>query len=726
MSSAFFELYRSTVFELAKTMVIKFDPAAQTINRELAMLGHDIDLHDKTTWKYYMNLSGMYHYTDTVMQIESLDQPGVMIDFTLQNLEANRLTKLEYRYGSRFYKRLVNAYPTQEFLILGILHPVDITAAIEAEDGDILYYNPTLIEDNESNLIPELQSWVKNFIARWYIDDYSKVDTLFQGAMLGVLFVNIPQRIMNIRLSNAKTERAHSYHIREYLESNGRLAKYIRFLTKKQMLFLYRNIRYIHRNAGQRRIFLLLVEKILSERALPLAGYNLEHALENILTNLVPEVIVRREAINFIQTGTGSDTRTVSYLVNKEAEETPISAFEESVAVTQTSEKMIKHFGDDLTTKVLESSVLDLTDSVVFPLANVLLNHWIYYAATNQYTSVVAITNPSTGERLFVNVKDAAILYIYCMRKGFLKDDANEIPDEIPEWPCRILRQDPAPTAADLLNVVDSDYVKPEVIQAALAIEYETPVMGTPEAFYEACQAIQTGLMAHRDLYVRQEHLYTRGLVERMVGSFYFNTLVELTDTPTTYTDWLIDKGIDFDTMTPEDYRVLSVELVRQATGAGINTSKQLREMHRAMIELMQQLSSYSVQYIRSINSASTLIIDNITQRVGDTLESFADNAVVKIPIAVASKTRFHHESFTFFGVNGERSTPPPEFRASEYINIETGLELDAEGNFSAFYKVPFSTVSVLPDSIVTSDLDTSIVIADVPDYTYPSNDFYP
>lgn len=884
MSNSFYELYRSKVFELAKTMVIKFDDAAVTINEELSTVyGLVIDEFDKPTWKYYLNLAGEYHSFDTLMQIPSLDNPGNTIDFTKANLAANRVTRAEYFYGSRFYKRLVEKYPDQEMLILGILNPVDIDTAISAKDGTILTYNKKLVEENETNLIPELETWIFNFIARWHNSDYVKVDNLYLASMLGILFLNLPQAIMNIRLKNTKTEYVHSYHIREYLESHGHLAPFLPYLTTKQALWLYRNILYVHRNSGKRETFKKLVDILLTERNLPLVRYDLRHTLGDIDTDLqaslaeylllnplgteeewydifyrqVPDVIVRRHEINFIQTGTGSNERSLEYIIGKESEETPIGVLEEQKEIIDTKDKMIKLFGNRLPTKVLESSVIDTTDSVTYPLADVLLNHWIYYSTSGDYLTTISVTNPSTGERLFINAKNALILYMYSLQKGFLVDDVNagsaertyngigelgpeiltndnwtldylnpvitvagqsaldayllanpsdtyedwvetldeieqddyfdpgtplDISDDIPQVAARLIRRDVSPLEADLRKVIingidggtDSvinndgiaawsafklvngpsfskwfetllvqdilDYFDPsvanelisvggvsqDVINDALAVEYELQSMSTPDAFYEACTVIQNGLMRHREIYSSQERSLTRGMVEGMISLFYEDRLCDLVDTPTTYTSWIAEQGYDFTTMTPELYRHLSQSIVEKITGAGENTSKLLREMHRAMIDLMRGLSSYSVQYIRSINNSKTLVIDWPTQRIDNDLDSFSSYGNIKLPIVEGSNSRMEHFSKMEFELMGDdEAIIRVGASAREFIDIDVSLELEGGDNVQHMH-LPLFIVSIKPDSISTTPLDTAIVIDDVPDYTYPTNDFYP
>lgn len=182
-------IYDQDCIKLAKTIIIKNTFVADVINNYLdAVYGADkIDYTKPHTWKYYLNLAGIYHYTDSMMKVVSTDTHEV-IDFTKENLKEHIATANSYRFGTRRYYNLVNEYPNQELLILGILYPVDLDKAVESDNYTILGYPNELVEEFEYSFIEKLQCYVSGYFERWFNPQYCIVDDFYLHAFLAVFF----------------------------------------------------------------------------------------------------------------------------------------------------------------------------------------------------------------------------------------------------------------------------------------------------------------------------------------------------------------------------------------------------------------------------------------------------------------------------------------------------------------------------------------------------------
>ena len=612
MSNTYYELYLNDVFTLAKTIVVKSNATAEAINANLQLLQPNlyIDKQNLSTWKYYMNLAGEYHSTDTMMYVTSMDTLEE-IEFTKENLEIHRATAREYGFGTRYYNALVSKYPNQEMLILGILNPVAKSKSITAKDHQILFYEPSLVEDNEFSLISKLQDWIDAFFVRWYVQGY-ECDDLFAAAALGVLFIHMPAAILNIRLAACKTNEAHSYHIRQYLASNGRLDVYMDYLTKRQALFLYRNIRYLHRNAGKQETFKLLTQRILTERGIPLAEYTIRHNLAELPEKILPKIELLNRSINFDYVGDAIDTASVNEILIKEISEARDNLATLDEAETEITSRMQNSLYSSLPTKVLESAVTDLTDSAPYTLADILLNHWIYFSTTNRYPTVLSITNPVSGEKIQLTAKDAFIVFLYAYNKARGTELA-----VIPRIEATRVRRPQLPTLNELKAVLNTKYVSETIIKHSLKNQ---PAIGqyiSVEAFRAVCEDIHEAMLLHRDLHAYREHSRTRGEVEAMIDCFYTDIECDI-GAGQNYEAWFEERGLTIPEMGDLDLDLLASEILKIATGANLNTKKSLRELQEALLKLQAQLSSYSIQYLRTINSSSFRIIDWPAIRIGD------------------------------------------------------------------------------------------------------------
>ena len=246
MASNYYDLYIAANISLATSIIIKSDDTVsglnEYVNYEATVNGTPaVDMSDPLSWKYYLNISGQYHHLDKIITITSLDTQEV-INFTIDNLAMHPATATAYAFGTNYHTNLVETYPFERLLIMGILYPVSINTAISAKDGTILGYPPNLVEPNEYSLISNLQKWINGYKIRWTNVQFSISDALYSATALGIMYLNILPALLTIRLEACKTNQAHSFHVRQYLASHNLLNQYIDNMTLSQTLFFYRNI----------------------------------------------------------------------------------------------------------------------------------------------------------------------------------------------------------------------------------------------------------------------------------------------------------------------------------------------------------------------------------------------------------------------------------------------------------------------------------------------------
>jgi len=624
VSQAQYDIYRQSVISLTRSLVVKSSIAAEAINRELSAIRVEVQPNSPETWLYYLHLAGRYHSTDVPMTVKSLDTMEE-IPFTVQSMQEHLATAREYRTFGRYFRTLVERYPEQEDLIRGILTPVDIQKAIEAEDGTILYYDRSLVESNEENLIPRLEWWTKVFCRRWMVRAYASVDPLYTAAHMAMMYMHIPSVIMNIRMTNCHTNYAHSYHIREYLASHQGLDWSIPYLTKKQMLWLYREIRRIERNAGKQTTFFDLVQNILTERSLPLDAWDMRHNLKEMPNEISPLVEFIPQAVNHRPGIVTNVTRNVYEMLEAEVPMARSNARVMDDEAPEIRRELENSKHDQLETKILESSVVDYSEASVFTLTDMLLNHWFYFAFNGTYRAVTVIDSPKTGESIVLTPQEAAVTFLYALGRTVGFEMVN-----IPKLPVLNVRKMRMPTRSKIAGMIDNKVRDEHVVDELFAaVNPIFPIIST-EAFYDGVSDILSGILRQRWLWATRENHMERGQTEAAAMHFYQDVLVDFGHGQT-FSQWFTSRNLDIETYNDLELALLAEELFMETTGSKLRRTMSLRDIQGAMLRIMRQLSSYTVQYLQSINTTPLVVIDWLVPRIGNMDISGQDHIPVQI-----------------------------------------------------------------------------------------------
>jgi hypothetical protein len=627
MSNMYFGVYRDDVMKLARSFVIKFDHIATAINDQLKAVGIETDPDEPTTWKYYKNLAGEYHETDIMMTVRSMDTLEI-IDFTKESLTIHRATAREYYPGSVYYNNLVREFPDQASLITGILYPIDIETAINSHNGEILYYDPKYVDNNEDDFLPAMQDWVTVFYGTWYNDAFTLTDDLYLASFLGHLYGKIPVAIMLYQLRNAKTRRVGSFHLRQHLASNSRLDEFIPYLMKSQQLHLYRNVNWYERNVGKEKTWGRLVDKILTPRGIPLIWYNIKQNTEKMPEELSPTVDMVKLNQNWPVIQENLEKTTVGVVLEREdplARDNPLVRFDMEKEI---EEKVSSDQFSILPTKILDSEVIDRSTSSVRSLMSVLLAEWLDLSSRGKYRAYVQIPHPRTGELMTITVKDAFIMMLYCYMKVW------EIPmGNIPTVVAYEVMRPRLPMQDELINMVDWNVVHMPTIHA---IQDRITPMGdyiSTEQFYLDCTRFHNEYLACWELYSFQEHYLGRAYCENVVKAHYMNRRCQLVDQPTDFESYFTNMGIDLKDLRQSEYEQLVNDTINIATGSNLYKIITLGEIQRELLRLMGRMSSYPLQYLRNVAFTNFHVIGTVAVRLGDYKADAASYANINIGV---------------------------------------------------------------------------------------------
>lgn len=682
MDSNFLQIYLDQNLLLARTIVIKSNVTAELINKKLSLdyPSDNIDLEDKTSWKYYLNISGEYHHRDKTMTVISLDTLEEII-FNKENLEVHNNTKIAYQFGTRYYYSLLNRYPDQEQLILGIIYPVDIDEAIEAETGKILGYPTGLVEEQEITLIEELNTYNKNYFNRWDIPSFNMSDDLYAAAQLAIFYLNFLVKLLNLRLKRAKTNEAHSFHIREYLASHSKLDRYIDYMTLKQKLFLYRNILYINNNAGKVNTFNLLVNRLLAERQIPLSEFSVRQ-LADFDEQFYPILSVRKKAISSQFNMPEKDFFTIEDLFNKEKKlvyGNDSYQLSKQQSITNT---LLNSDTSVLQSKDLESYMIDYTDAIPDPLEIVLLRQWAYMSSKNLYHSIILFKDGKTFETKTLNAKDAFIYFYYLNLCA-----AGLTIETIPDYINIKQRKRVVPNISEFMSVVDSRFKRVESYAYEIKLEqdYLNECVST-KVFYNQTYKIYD--LAHKYWHISSSFndAYEKASYDNMIYMLYEDEFLELGNG--NMTQWLTDRNLPAYDYSNSQAADTMRNLFIAATGLNIDDTKLMKNVQRAMVEAFKQLSSYSIQLMYEINQSRINILNWRTIRLADMKKSLDHYDKIKENVRVidmaadASKT-FLIDHLTDKDFNKVEQTVESAFIVSSELSCVSDVEDSREFTFT-------------------------------------------
>ena len=425
--------YNNQAIKLAKSLNIKLVDAALAINKGLVNQYTNIEIStDKKTWKYFLNLSGQRHYinpdevdetkkistnVDVLITITELGTKQVL---TKELLEKYPYTKNELLKQDELYENLLKEYPDEILYIHGCLFPCDIETSIAAKEGTILSYNTSLVETNETYLIPELQNFIQNFLTRYHIKEYTIIEDLYLSSMLATLYASLPTKINNLRLEKIFTNEVHSFHLEHFFRSHLDIWDELSVVNKKTKYWLYRNLPYLIRNLGKKATFQTIIDKILTPNDVGIGEYTLTR--NNISLNTTAKLLepsYNATELNLYSTPlnsyyTAEGNKDIGTVISKQLDEQllAVEKEEDSYIVKTTKEKIKASQVDNQRTKIIEISTNEYYKKYGIDLFKFIFDYWVYCVKNDLLQLTIEFTDPNTNQPHMLNAKQGLLLLV--------------------------------------------------------------------------------------------------------------------------------------------------------------------------------------------------------------------------------------------------------------------------------------------------------------------------
>lgn len=400
--------YYKQILAFTNTLTIRFLDVAIAMNKGLINDGYAVDA-DKMTWKYFLNISGQKHISNSDVKVTVIET-GNVESLTLNLLAQFPYTKKELLKGSSFFKELLLKYPNDTLFIKGCLYPADMTDAINSIDGTILAYDTAHIEQSEYTLIHRLESFIIDYLNRWHVRAYTIVDELYLPSMLGNLYASIPNKIMNLRLEAINTNQVHSFHMEHYFRSRLNLWDEIQVLKPSTKYWLYKNLDYLMKHVGKESTFQTILTKIFDENAVGVGEYLLRlpdpvnepdvYKIANESYYKNSEVITASNALNKSFTIDNEEDLSLDHLVTVEMTKLPDTPKETNLdkivyEINDLKKKTEKQDTDTRKTKAITLGLTKLFKANGFDLPMLVISYWIYYVKHNLYNAIIDYNEPN-------------------------------------------------------------------------------------------------------------------------------------------------------------------------------------------------------------------------------------------------------------------------------------------------------------------------------------------
>lgn len=591
--------YVRDTISFCRTLVIKYEDLAK-LDNALIKSYYKVDPGtDKSKWRYYMNLNGEYHFSDTLMEVKSLDD-NTMIAFTKENLELHPATKSAYRLGSYYYTRLVDLYSHQRDLINGIINPIPKEEAIAARDFKILRYTSEYVLWNEIQLIPALQKWIDDLTYQTFSTEYKYTDNLMYGALLVHLLETSVKFVLTARHEARLTRYAHSFYIWSKLQSEGISPSYQSLLNEKQTMWLFRNVEYVMRNLGQEKTFNELMDILLTERDIPLSKYDMAYDTENMPKELVPEAKYITARLNMTdRLGLGVSLREINMTMLKEIPDAIDNDLNYDKMVVSTVDDTQFGVASNYPLKILESEMTDTTNRQPETFYHVLNSELIYLAGKDLYDIQIDFTEQLTGNHYTMSVSEAIVVWHYLFFKTMGMSQTN-----IPEFRYTKALKVTPPTVKELMSLSGGRLLEEDWCTVLYNTHIPQFRVISPTKFYENARAIFDLKWAHKKMVARHPAIGYFSRRDNAASTMYETGVVKLTDYKTF--DELLERfGLGFETYTKEDCYVMMWEIWQKMTGWNLHDHQTIAQIQSGMIGLMRFMSSYSLQYIKQTDIQS-------------------------------------------------------------------------------------------------------------------------
>lgn len=579
--------YLTQTIDFVRRLVFKSEQVARAQNAYLTSIGYVVT-EDLSQWKYYLNLNGQYHESDTVVTVLSSDT-GERIPFTKAGLVSHPLTQQDYSPDGERHAELMADNPEHRGWLDRVMDPIDIQTAMNANDYQILSYDSVAVAPNETSFISRLQEWLYGWEQRWHEYQMAYREELHSAAERHILLNSMTLAILTLRNEQARTTEVDDFHLWAYLGSRYRLDRFRDALGTEQALWLYRNLEYLRYHVGKESTFRLLLENIATPNNVAASKFDLINLFEENVGGPEASPIALRRAYEEEGFRYGQANRdTLERVLGLTRRNTERNEQDYSKDLNTVKEEMFAAERRTVPTGQIQLKKNISPSDVFFNFSFSRASQWLYWAANGAVMSIHELSVPGAG-KINVSSKEAVALYQYALARSLGLSLDEPLPMEL--W--RVL---PLDFSSRLDNSV-ADPIRFGFDPANLKASAKTKaVMTTSDEFEVAVADYRTLFSTMIAKRFEQNTASGRAAVDTLIRTLFppVSILPTLPEN-LTYAAWLEEKGITSSALSLGEWDELQTAILTQA--AGVSLSDAVSNAQAASIEIMKIFSPYNVVF---------------------------------------------------------------------------------------------------------------------------------
>ena len=550
----------------------------------------------------------------------------------------------------------------------------------------------------------ELQQRIDNYKNIFLIPYYALSDNLFITSQYHILGTFICENILALRLKNAKTLRAHSYHILNYLSSHHYLDQYYHYLTKNQALFLYRNLLYLNNHSGRNDTFKLLIDKLFTDRNISVVNY--VHSQSNSVDseNFV-DYKFKQNLLNDANLVYAYNDFSLADIQEKETGLVDGNLDNWTYNAKSIDHKFKNSLFNTLLTKDLETVIVDNTDTVRYKLVPTLIDYWAYLLKHKKMNYLVTVVDPVANQELKLTTKDLFKLFTLTLYKL----NGHEMTAFPPYFITRVFKPD-LPSTEDLLKPFYRKYYwyKDTIDE----IRHNVPAYTNTITSFQFQQFVSSIYQYNIALWLFVTNLDdkdTNGQFELLMDRLQISEEYTFNDeTPEFFL-----KRIGMENLYKYDdsaLETLAGAILDNVYDNRLSFLNRYKYIQKALIDVFKKFNSYTVQIIDTYKSTTPLLVGPKDIRMVVDLEShsklYSFNAIdtkvedMKYGITDSAEITFNDSTRAGYGYSSNYHVPLPistDFVATDVRKVAVNLK-------------SFGVVSLgNPDWIVTPSSDEDL-----------------